>query len=119
VGLKMSEPSPTHFMVSQKFYNPAQVTMGWWVGSPTHLKKLFIYFEVFEYLNNFLSNPSDDNHSKIKNQCLHRAHHQYMMNYFQESIHIVQKYMTNITHFLSCYSTKYKLKNYTFFVMLI
>jgi len=53
----MSEPNPTHFMVSQKFYNPAQPTTGWWVkwvGELTHLKKyLFIYFEVFKYLNSF------------------------------------------------------------------
>jgi len=42
----MSEPNPAHFMVSQKFFNPAQPTTGWWikwVGSPTHLKKLFVY----------------------------------------------------------------------------
>jgi len=50
----------------------------------------------------------------IKNQCLHHVHHQYMMNCFQESINIVQENMINITHFLSCYSTKYKWKNYTF-----
>jgi len=31
-----------------------------------------------------------------------------MINYFQENVHIVQENMTNITHFLSCYSTKYK-----------
>jgi len=57
----MSEPNPAHFLVSQKFCNPAQPTTGWWVkwvGSPTHLKKLFIYlFLLFKYLNKFLSNP--------------------------------------------------------------
>jgi len=50
----MSEPNPTHFKVSQKFCNPALPTTGWWVkwvGSPTHLKKLFIYL--------FLSNPNE------------------------------------------------------------
>jgi len=52
----MSESNPAHFMVSQKFCNPAQPTTSWWVGSPTHLKKLFIYL-VFKYLNKFLSNP--------------------------------------------------------------
>jgi len=33
---------------------------------------------------------------------------QYMMNYFQESIYIIQENMANISHFLSCYSTKSK-----------
>jgi len=31
-----------------------------------------------------------------------------MINCFQESVHIVQENKVNITHFLSCYSTKYK-----------
>jgi len=31
-----------------------------------------------------------------------------MMNCFQESVHIVQENMVNITHFPSSYSTKYK-----------
>jgi len=43
----MSESNPTHFMVSQKFCNPAQPTTGWWVkwiGSPTYIKDyLFVY----------------------------------------------------------------------------
>ena len=55
-GLKMSKSNPTHFLVSQKFCNPAQPTTGWqvkWVGSPTHL----IFFLLFKYLNKFLSNP--------------------------------------------------------------
>jgi len=30
------------------------------------------------------------------------------MNYFQESVNIVQENISNITHFRSCYSTKYK-----------
>jgi len=34
---------------------------------------------------------------KIKNECLHHAHQQYMMNYFQESVNTVQENMTNIT----------------------
>ena len=29
VRLKMSESNSAHFMVSQKFCNPAQPTMGW------------------------------------------------------------------------------------------
>jgi len=54
----MSEPNPAHFLVSQKFCNPAQPTTGWWVkwvDLPTHLKKGF--FLVFKYLNKFLNNP--------------------------------------------------------------
>jgi len=46
-GFKMNEPNPIHFLVSQKFCNPAQPTTGgWvkWVGSPTHQKKLFFFF---------------------------------------------------------------------------
>jgi len=31
-----------------------------------------------------------------------------MINYFQESVCIVQENMANITYFLSYYSTKYK-----------
>ena len=48
-GLKMSEPNPAHFMVSQKFCNPAQPTTGWlvkWVSSPTHLKKLLLFSSI-------------------------------------------------------------------------
>ena len=55
------------------------------VHQPTQKKYLFIY--LFKYLNKFLSNPWDNNHSKIKNQCFDHAHHQYMKNYLQESIH--------------------------------
>jgi len=61
---------------------------------------LFLSIQIFKYFF-----KQDDNHSKIKNQCFHHAHHQYMMNYFQESVHIVQENMANITH---CYSTEYK-----------
>jgi len=46
IGLNMSEPNPAHFM-SHKFCNQAQPTTGWWVkwvGLPTHLKKIFIYW---------------------------------------------------------------------------
>jgi len=45
-GLKMSELNPVHFLVSEKFYNPAQPTTGWWVkwiSSPTHIKKKKYY----------------------------------------------------------------------------
>jgi len=60
VGFKMSEFNSAHFLVSQKFCNLVQPTTGWWVkwvGSPTHLKKLFIIFFSIKYLNKFLSNP--------------------------------------------------------------
>jgi len=49
----MSESNPTHFMVSQTFYNLAQPTTGWWVkwvGSPIHINKI-IYVFIFKYSN--------------------------------------------------------------------
>ena len=41
VGLEIVELNPAHFLVSQKFFNPAQPTTGWWVewvGSLTRIK---------------------------------------------------------------------------------
>jgi len=55
----MSEPNPAHYLVSQKFCNPAHPTTGWWVkwvGSPTHLKQLLFFF-IIQIFNKFLSNP--------------------------------------------------------------
>jgi len=57
----MSEPNPTHFMVSQKFCNPTQPTTGWWVkwvDSPTHIKKLFMYlFLGIQIFKQFFKQP--------------------------------------------------------------
>jgi len=61
VGFEIVELNPAHFLVSQKFSNPAQPTTGWWVkwvGSPTRieiikkLKKIIfvIFFLLFFYL---------------------------------------------------------------------
>jgi len=39
--LEIVELNPAHFLVSQKFFNPAQPTTGWWVkwvGSLTRIK---------------------------------------------------------------------------------
>jgi len=37
VELKIGELNPTHFLVSQKFYNSVRPTMGWWVNGLSHL----------------------------------------------------------------------------------
>jgi len=48
VGHLVSQPNPTHLLVSQNNSNPARPTMGWWVkwvGSLVHLiKKNTIFF---------------------------------------------------------------------------